>query len=62
VQIAASTHQQTNGMNQLGSAMQQSSRPAPGGGQFPPDGQSARDLNDMLRRLSQAVARYTLEA
>ncbi len=63
VQIAASTHQQTNGMNQLGSAMQQikqaSTQAAASSRQTE---QSARDLNDMSRRLSQAVARYTLEA
>ena len=63
VQIAASTHQQTNGMNQLGSAMQQikqaSTQAAASSRQTE---QSARDLTDMSRRLDQAVARYKLEA
>jgi methyl-accepting chemotaxis protein len=63
VQIAASTHQQTNGMNQLASAMQQikqaSMQTSASSRQTE---QSARDLTQTSRQLDQAVARYKLEA
>ena len=59
VQIAASTHQQTNGMSQLASAMQQikqaSVQAASSSRQTE---QSANDLASTSRQLEQAVARY----
>ncbi|MBZ0303932.1 MAG: MCP four helix bundle domain-containing protein [Anaerolineae bacterium] len=62
VQIAASTHQQTNGMSQLGSAMQQikqaSTQSAASSRQTE---QSARDLTQMARALEAATNQYILE-
>lgn len=59
VQIAASTHQQTNGMDQLGSAMQQikqaSAQAAAGSRQTE---QSARDLTDTARILEEMISQY----
>jgi methyl-accepting chemotaxis protein len=61
MQIAASTHQQTNGMQQLASAMsaikQASTQTAASTRQAE---QSAKDLDEMARRMQQAVNRYQL--
>jgi methyl-accepting chemotaxis protein len=61
VQIAASTHQQTNGMDQLASAMMQirqaSAQTAAGTKQTE---RSAQDLMEMADQLEQAAARYQL--
>lgn len=62
VQIAASTHQQTNGMDQLSMAMRQikqaSTQAAASTRQAE---QSARDLNITAKSLNQAAARYKLD-
>lgn len=61
VQIAASTHQQTNGMDQLNSAMlqikQATTQTAATTRQTE---QSLHDLTEMARRLEEAAARYEL--
>ena len=60
-QIAASTHQQTNGMEQLATAMaaikQATAQTAASTRQAE---HSAQDLNGMARQMEQAVARYQL--
>jgi methyl-accepting chemotaxis protein len=62
MQIAASTHQQTNGMDQLATAMiqikQASAQTAAGMKQTE---QSVRDLMEMAQQLEQASARYQSE-
>jgi methyl-accepting chemotaxis protein len=63
VQIAASTHQQTNGMDQLAGAMlqirQASTQTAAGTQQTE---RSAQDLMDMAHQLEQAASRYKMSA
>jgi methyl-accepting chemotaxis protein len=63
VQIAASTHQQTNGMDQLSGAMvqirQASTQTAAGTQQTE---RSAQDLMDMAHQLEQTASRYKLSA
>ncbi len=61
IQIAGSTRQQTNGMDQLATAMsaikQATTQTAASTRQAE---RSAQDLNDMARQMEQAVARYQL--
>lgn len=61
MQIAASTHQQTSGMEQLATAMssikQATAQTAASTRQAE---RSAKDLNDMARQMEQAVSRYQL--
>jgi methyl-accepting chemotaxis protein len=63
VQIAASTHQQSNGMNQLGAAMfqikQANSQTAAAMEQTE---QSIRDLMTMVHQMEAAAAQYDLKA
>lgn len=61
MQIAASTHQQTNGMDQLSAAMMQIKQAtAQTAASAKQTEQSIRDLNAMAQRLNQAAARYEL--
>jgi methyl-accepting chemotaxis protein len=61
MQIAASTHQQTNGMDQLASAMMQIKQAATQtAASSKQTEQSIHDLTSMARRLEQAAARYNL--
>ena len=59
VQIAASTHQQTNGMDQLAAAMQQIKQAsAQASASSRQTEQSMRDLNQMARQLEETATNY----
>jgi methyl-accepting chemotaxis protein len=62
IQIAASTHQQTNGMDQLGTAMTQIKQATvQTAASTQQTEQSIRDLMTMARQMESAIARYNLE-